>query len=85
MKVITHKRHHIYFNDKEVKKMKSLCRKNKITMNKLAQELGIQRFSLWRKFARKQPFLYLEFEKLDYLGVLYVEKHEQIEKLRSAI
>ena len=85
MKVITHKRHCIYFSDKEVRNIRRLCKIKGISMIKLSEELGIERMSLWRKFARRVPFYWLELAKLDHLGVLWVESHEQLIKLKDAV
>lgn len=85
MKVITDKRHRIYFSDREVRKIRSLARDEKITMNKLSQELGLTTMSLWRKFARKNPFLWLEVAKLEHLGILWVENHEQLIRLKDKV
>jgi hypothetical protein len=85
MKVITEKLHKIYFNPNEVKNIKRLCRNEGLSITRLCQELGIARMTLWRKFACKQPFFYLEIEKMDYLKVLWIEHHEQLTRLRGVI
>ena len=87
MKVITDKVHKIYLSDKEVRTAKRLCKeKLDISLNRLANEhLGITRMTLHRKFARQQPFLWLEIAKLDYLGLLVAETHEQVIRLRNKI